>query len=1000
MKTQTASPTQGTIPESSYVYSSLWSSRKLMVVGVFLGWLLVIHLLVNMWLLFLLCASLVVLGGWLGSTAIVGASGQLHLERFITITTCPPCPEAERQLEQEINRTIQMIIRDFVLSWYRSVSHEPAFEAEMEAAMKGLVQELRRRMSIVDSHALTQRVLTLCGCHLQSYIQAKEAIAKEQSCPVQPSQLWDAYCQVTTPHPAMSCPTTEVTYARGIVNLILKELVPKPHLETRTGRHVVVELITCNVILPLISKLSDPDWIHLILVSIFSKYRHDAAQGTKPSCSPSVPEQPSVPTSLPLIVEVESLPVGKASSPAAAPVHLTSSEPAPSPEIEEGHEAVEGDLPGIPEERKVGNNSSHFLQPDIRGPLFLCEDSELESPLSELGKETIMLMTPGNFLSDRIQDALCALEDSRALEPKDGEGSECMEGAEAEEAPGTETETETGMLVSMLNCPEIQIDTADKEAEQGDDDTCLTALLEEPEKTCPLRPSCLDKDLTSGMCTLEPAVPPVPLSSSPPGPLSSATFSFESLSSPDGPVVIQNLRITGTITAREHSGTGFHPYTLYTVKYETALNGENSSSLQQLAYHTVNRRYREFLNLQTRLEEKPDLRKFIKNVKGPKKLFPDLPFGNMDSDRVEARKSLLESFLKQLCAIPEIANSEEVQEFLALNTDARIAFVKKPFMVSRIDKMVVSAIVDTLKTAFPRSEPQSPTEELSEAENESKPQTEGKKASKSRLRFSSSKIAPALSITEAQDKILYCLQEGNVESEILSMSGMESFIEKQTKLLKMQPAEAPDKDPQQVPKVYVDSGLLDKAVVALELNQSDPGTETELADTAFDLILLLLMEQWKWLCTESMQKCLRLIFGTLVQRWLEVQVANLTCPQRWAQYLRLLRESIWPGGVLPKFPRPGRTQAQKAATEKQALQSLMGLLPDFLVEILGVNKCQLSWSLVLESFQQSLINRHLIYCLGDIILEFLDLSASVEECAPTTSASDSPGSLKKMSVST
>lgn len=45
-------------------------------------------------------------------------------------------------------------------------------------------------------------------------------------------------------------------------------------------------------------------------------------------------------------------------------------------------------------------------------------------------------------------------------------------------------------------------------------------------------------------------------------------------------------------------------------------------------------------------------------------------------------------------------------------------------------QMVVSAIVDTLKTAFPRSEPQSPTEELSEAETESKPQTEGKKPSK------------------------------------------------------------------------------------------------------------------------------------------------------------------------------------------------------------------------------------------------------------------------------
>lgn len=45
------------------------------------------------------------------------------------------------------------------------------------------------------------------------------------------------------------------------------------------------------------------------------------------------------------------------------------------------------------------------------------------------------------------------------------------------------------------------------------------------------------------------------------------------------------------------------------------------------------------------------------------------------------------SFLKQLCSTPETADSEEMQEFLALNTDARIAFVKKPFVVSRIDKV-------------------------------------------------------------------------------------------------------------------------------------------------------------------------------------------------------------------------------------------------------------------------------------------------------------------------
>ncbi|XP_057408451.1 sorting nexin-19 isoform X3 [Balaenoptera acutorostrata] len=968
MKAETATAAQE--PPAGPSLSHLLSSQKLVALGAVLGWLLVIHLLVNVWLLCFLSALLLVLGGWLGSDAIVGPSGRLHLERFIPMAVCPPNPEAERQLEQEIDRTIRMVMRDFVSSWYRTVSQEPAFEEEMEAAMRGLVQELRRRMARVDRHALAQRVLTLCGCHLQSYLQAKEATAGKQSGTGEPSQLWEAYCQATAPHPAVQSPRAEVAYTRGIVNVLLRGLVPKPHLETRTGRHVVVELITCNVILPLIGKLSDPDWIHLVLVGIFSKTRTGPAAVGKPLCPASALEQPSVPTSLPLIVEVQSLADARAPSP--APVLLDCSEPShPSPEVEEGHEALEGDLGGVLEEREVGNNSSHFLQ-----PLFLSEDAELESPLSELGKEAIMLMNPGNFLSARIQDSLCALGGSQSLESKDDEGSEGIEGAEAEEGPGTETET--GLLVSMLNsCPEIHIDTADKEVEQGDV-TSLTTLLASPERMCPPRPSCLENDLTNGVSSLDPGLPQVLLSSSPPGPLSSATFSFEPLSSPDGPVVIQNLRITGTITAREHSGTGFHPYTLYTVKYETALDSENSSGLQQLAYHTVNRRY---------------------HVKGPKKLFPDLPFGNMDSDRVEARKSLLESFLKQLCAIPEVANSEEVQEFLALNTDARIAFVKKPFMVSRIDKVVVSAIVDTLKTAFPRSEPQSPTEELSEAETENKPQPEGKKATKSRLRFSSSKIAPALNITEAHEKILYCLREGSVESETLSMSGVESFIEKQTKLLETQPAEAPGKGSEHISEGCVDDCVSGAAVPARDLSNSDPGTETELADTALDLLLLLLMEQWSWLCTENVQKVIHLIFGTLIQRWLEVQVATLTCPQRWVQYLRLLQESIWPGGLLPECPRPARTQAQKAAAEKQALQSLMGVLPDIVVGILGVNKCRLSWSLVLESLQQPLINRHLIYCLWDIILEFLDLSASAEESAVTSSATDTPGSPKKMGIS-
>lgn len=55
------------------------------------------------------------------------------------------------------------------------------------------------------------------------------------------------------------------------------------------------------------------------------------------------------------------------------------------------------------------------------------------------------------------------------------------------------------------------------------------------------------------------------------------------------------------------------------------------------------------------------------------------------------------------------------------------------------------------------------------------------------------------------------------------MSGMESFIEKQAKLLEMQPAEVPEKDPERIRKGCVGGSLSDTAVPASDLSNSDPG---------------------------------------------------------------------------------------------------------------------------------------------------------------------------------
>ncbi|XP_062450403.1 sorting nexin-19, partial [Rhea pennata] len=940
--------------------------------GAVLGWLAALHLLLDLWVLGLLCGALAALGGWLGPRALAGGGRRLRLERFVALQPPPRCAEAERQLEREIAATIRKVVRDFVSSWYRAVSGGRAFEAEVEKAMAGLAAELKRRMERVDRRALARRLLLLCGHHLQSYLGARQVLrgATEGG-----PQLWREYERLAGPHPALRSPAAEVGYARAATERLLRALVPRPHLETRTGRFVVVELVTCNVLLPALRKMSDPDWINLLLVAAFSKAGGKAGKQRRAG-EPPAPQRDSssfgqgVPDGPPPSPWVPELPRGRAGD---ACEHGT---PQKKKEEEEGKDLASADG------RKGGGMAA---RPPVLGSLFPCEDSAPPSPAAELDvdAEPPAPASAEEVLADLPQDALTVLEAPGSSE--DGNPDE-----------GTAPSLPPSSATTRGLCPNIRVDLAAGKEDEGS--AFLAARPAVPRKIFSQRPSCLGKELGASEMPAQSPLDPL-LPSSPTASVN--TFSFEPLSSPEGPVVIQNLRITGTITAREHSGTGFHPYTLYTIKYETALEGEGAGSLQQMAYHTVNRRYREFLNLQTRLEEKAELRKFLKNIKGPKKLFPDLPFGNMDSDKVEARKSLLESFLKQLCAVPEIANSEEVQEFLALNTDARIAFVKKPFVVSRIDKIVVNAIVDTLKTAFPRSEPQSPTEDLSESEVDGKSQTDGKKANKSRLRFPSSKITPVLNAGEAHDRILYSLREGSTVSGTLSLAGMESFIQKQEKLLEAVPSVACEGEGGKEAKEFCMHQETDMPGPSQQEMHLDTGadSETALADLAMDLLRLLLMDHWSWLCTENMQKVFDLLFGTLIERWLEVQVVNLTCTQRWVQYLQLLQESIWPGGVLPAVPKPVRTQEQKKAAAEQALQGLMGLLPEVIQEILGTSKCRLSWNLVLESLGQPVINRHLVFCLLDILLEFLVLKDSSDELETTAIAPSASSSLEKASMS-
>lgn len=65
--------------------AEVMGQRSMLGFGVVLAWLVLFHLLVNIWLLCVFTSLLVVLGGWLGSQAVLESNSVVHLERFITL---------------------------------------------------------------------------------------------------------------------------------------------------------------------------------------------------------------------------------------------------------------------------------------------------------------------------------------------------------------------------------------------------------------------------------------------------------------------------------------------------------------------------------------------------------------------------------------------------------------------------------------------------------------------------------------------------------------------------------------------------------------------------------------------------------------------------------------------------------------------------------------------------------------------------------------------------
>lgn len=78
----------------------------------------------------------------------------IHTHFVIFKFQVPTSVEDDHHLDQEIHNTVKKIIRDFVTSWYSTVSYESGFETEVQEAMISMAMELKMRAKQVDRKVL------------------------------------------------------------------------------------------------------------------------------------------------------------------------------------------------------------------------------------------------------------------------------------------------------------------------------------------------------------------------------------------------------------------------------------------------------------------------------------------------------------------------------------------------------------------------------------------------------------------------------------------------------------------------------------------------------------------------------------------------------------------------------------------------------------------------------------------------------------------------------
>ncbi|KAF8215891.1 PhoX domain-containing protein [Mycena galopus ATCC 62051] len=208
----------------------------------------------------------------------------------------PPLVPNAPVLSGAINDILIMIVRDFVLVWYKDISASPSFPMAVSSVLHKSLENILDRAAGIDlAELIVKRILPKVTAHVEHFRQSEVALRgaglERRLTQSEELDLLLASRYTSTGggklHPSVDnlsttfTRQTEETHLRQLVAKALPFVLPEKEGQSRVLKLVVREIVACAVLYPVMEMLSDPDFWNKAIDQVAGAAIHEQKLITK-----------------------------------------------------------------------------------------------------------------------------------------------------------------------------------------------------------------------------------------------------------------------------------------------------------------------------------------------------------------------------------------------------------------------------------------------------------------------------------------------------------------------------------------------------------------------------------------------------------------------------------------------------------------------------------------------------------------------------------------------